>query len=284
MRLGPIHWCCCGAARSAVLGLIGFLALSMGDDGVAATRLAPKKQHHWQAIGPAPHQIVEARACTDCPAALELKCLGGPGSGLLELSFPGGGVANGREGATKQIRLIIGGHVMQRRATTLSRDGLFVPHVALGADDIVFTRLERADLVELNFYGQRAYVGVGEEGQRAIHDVRAACWPDLERTRPKSQDTAICTWQVPLGCFPHERAAQKAGRAHAVRTVLTRRDVSWCANAVIDDLAAARTFAGQQQTYPRRSCLWVAAPSRPPDEAPPIVAPAEAKTSGPGRL
>jgi hypothetical protein len=262
------------ARTLAVIAAIGFVAGLFSAEGWTATQIAPKKQHHWQPVGPYPEGALEARACTDCPAALELACLGAPGSGLLELAIPIAGVANGRERATKQIGVIIDGHVMQRRATTFRRGGLFVPHIALGADDLLFRRLEAADLIEFSFYGQRAYVGVGKRGQRAIHALRAACWPDLDRSRLPAQDTAICTWHVPIGCFPNEPAARSAGRTLAVRTLVTRQETAWCANAVIDDLAAARIFAGQQQTYPRRSCVWVAATSPPQDAASPIVAPA----------
>jgi hypothetical protein len=258
----------------AAMATVGLCVCLFAGHALAATRTAPAKQHQWHQVGAPPENRVEARACTDCPAALELRCLGGPGSGLMELALPVAGVANGREQATKQMRLIAGGHVMQRRATTLRRGGLFVPHVALGADDILFSRLERADLLELSFYGQRAYVGLGADGQRAIHDLRAACWPDLKRPEHRTGDAAICTWHVPLGCYQTEAAAQGAGQVEAVRVLLARRDTVWCASAVIEDLGAARIFAGKRQTYPRRACVWVAARSQSPGDASPNLAPA----------
>ncbi len=136
--------------------------------------------------------------------------------------LPVAGVANGQERATKQIRLIVRRSRHAAPGETLRRGGLFVPHVTLGADDILFSRLETADLLELGFYGQRAYVGLGADGQRAIHDLRVQCWPDLERPDHPPAAAAICTWQVPLGCYQSEAAAQAAGRADAVRTLVVR--------------------------------------------------------------
>ncbi len=258
----------------AAIAATALSAVLLAGHGLAATRTAPEKQHQWHRIGAPPDSRVEARACTDCDAALELRCLGGPASGLLELVLPVAGVANGQERATKQIRLIVNGHVMQRRAVTLRRGGLFVPHITLGADDILFSRLETADLLELGFYGQRAYVGVGADGQRAIHDLRVQCWPDLARPDHPPAAASICTWQVPLGCYPSEAAAQAAGRADAVRTLVMQRDAGWCASAVIDDLAAARNFANTHQTYPRRACVWVGQRPQAGSDAAPNLAPA----------
>lgn len=228
----------------------------------AATRTAPPKTHDWQVLHEGHQAAADARACPDCPAALQLKCLGAPGSGLLELSLPVAGVSNGREGATKQIRFIVQERVLQRRARTFRRGGLYVPHVLLGGDDDLFDRLEAADLLELGFYGQRAYVGLGPKAQAAIHAVRARCWPDLDRPARRSGRRSVCTWHVPLGCFESEAGAQAAGQAEAVRISLTHGAAGWCANAVIDDLAAARIFAGLKQTYPRRACVWLPSDAR----------------------
>ena len=250
-----------GVARRGAAVLLALVAALVSAN--AATRTAPPKKHDWQVLGEGHEAVADARACPDCPAALQLNCLGAPGSGLLELSLPVAGVSNGREGATKQIRFIVADRVLQRRAHTFRRDSLYVPHVLLGGDDDLFDRLEGADLLELSFYGQRAYVGLGAQARAAIHAVRARCWPDLDGAARQAGRRAVCTWHVPLGCFESEAAAQSAGRADTVRTSLTHDSDGWCANAVIDDLAAARIFADLKQTHPRRACVWLPADARP---------------------
>jgi hypothetical protein len=264
MGMARFHWAWADLKGSALWGAALLLALAAAIVSAnAATRTAPPKKHDWQVLGEGNDAVADARACPDCPAALQLKCLGAPGSGLLELSLPVAGVSNGREGATKQIRLIVADSVLQRRAHTFRRDGLYVPHVLLGGDDDLFDRLEAADLLELSFYGQRAYVGLGAQARAAIHAVRARCWPDLDGTARQAGRRAVCTWHVPLGCFESEAQAQSAGRADTVRTSLTHDSAGWCANAVIDDLAAARIFADLKQTHPRRACVWLPADARP---------------------
>jgi hypothetical protein len=262
--MARFHWAWSDLKVSALWGVALLLALAAAIVSAnAATRTAPPKKHDWQVLGEGHDPVADARACPDCPAALQLKCLGAPGSGLLELSLPVAGVSNGREGATKQIRLIVADNVLQRRANTFRRDGLYVPHVLLGGDDDLLDRLEAADLLELSFYGQRAYVGLGPAARAAIHVVRARCWPDLDGAARQAGRRAVCTWHVPLGCFESEAAAQSAGRADTVRTSLTHDSAGWCANAVIDDLAAARIFADLKQTHPRRACVWLPADARP---------------------
>lgn len=265
--MARFHWARAEVKWSALCSAAVVLALAAAIVSAlvsahAATRAAPPKKHDWQVLGEGHEAVADARVCPDCPAALQLKCLGAPGSGLLELSLPVAGVSNGREGATKQIRFIIADRVLQRRAHTFRRDGLYVPHVMLGGDDNLFDHLEAAALLELSFYGQRAYVGLGPAAQAAIHAVRARCWPDLDGLPRQAGGRAVCTWHVPLGCFESEAEAQSAGRADAVRTSLSHGSAGWCANAVIDDLAAARIFAGLKAAHPRRACVWLPADAR----------------------
>ena len=221
----------------------------------ATTLTTPPKQHAWQAVRAGGTITARAFACPTCPAALELACTGDKGSGLLELALPVAGVANGRDGASKQMRFIIGDTVLQRRAETRREDGHFVPHVALAADDALLDRMAAGSLLETSFYGQRAYVGLGPAAHDAIAIARAACaGPGVLALGPTGIPQ-LCTWHVALGCHPTEIAASKAGRAYAGATVLSHGEAGWCLAAVINDLAAARALFGRHGTGLTRSCV-----------------------------
>ena len=91
-----------------------------------------------------------ATRCADCPAALELRCLG-RARGVMQLTIAAAAVANGRAGASKQIRLSLGRHSERRRALTHRRRGGFTPIIPLAVDDRLLDRLATETVLEISF-------------------------------------------------------------------------------------------------------------------------------------
>ena len=213
----------------------------------AATRVKPKSDHRWQLVVLDGLPAAVATRCADCPADLELRCLA-RGRGLMQLTIAGAAVANGRAGASKQIRLSLGDHGERRRALTHRHPRGFTPVMQLAVDDALLDRLAAATVLKINFYGQRSYTGL-RGADRPVAQVRAACFGDVTPV-PKRH----CTWAVIVNCFAKREAAVTTARALRGAFVKARAE-GFCVIDTSTDLASAQARAAQHGGYVERSCL-----------------------------
>lgn len=215
--------------------------------GAAATRTQPYKDHRWQGVTIAGLPAAIATRCADCPAEIVLRCLA-RGRGLMQLELLGAAVANGRVGATKQIRLTIGADSERRRALTIRQPRGFTPVIKLAADDLLLGRFERGGVLRINFYGQRSVIGLrGAAGP--VAQVRNACLPMDSPVQLRH-----CTWSVVMGCHAERRAVAAVARTIPDAFVRETSD-GYCATLASDDLAGAQARASRYGGYVARSCL-----------------------------
>lgn len=227
-----------------VIGVVGLLLTSTAQP---ATRLKPEKDHRWQLVMLDGLPSAIATRCPDCPADLELRCLA-RGRGLMQLTIAGAAVANGRAGASKQIRLSLGDRSLRRRALTHRRPRGFTPTIQLAVDDVLLDRLARETVLKVNFYGQRSYIGL-RGAARPVGQVRAACLAAVTAV-PKRH----CTWSVVIECLA-KRAAAAASAAVLAGAFVKARSEGFCVIITSDDLASAQARAAQNGGYVERSCL-----------------------------
>lgn len=213
----------------------------------AATRTKPQTDHRWQLVTIDGLPVAIATRCADCLADLELRCLV-RGRGLMQLTIAGAAVANGRAGASKQIRLSLGAHSERRRALTQRRPRQFTPIIQLAVDDALLDRLASETTLKINFYGQRSYVGLrGAAGP--VQQVRAAC---LAAVTPIPR--RHCTWAVIVECLAKRDAAVAAARA-VPRGFVKARAEGFCVITANTDLATAQARVVEYGGYVERSCL-----------------------------
>lgn len=252
-RRAQSAWCVgIGLCLAAVVGNV-----VTGMQVAAATRHRPVKDHRWQVATSADGPAAVALPCATCAPDLVLRCLE-PGRGILRLSLPGAVVANGRDGAAKQLRLAVDGTRERRRAITRQgghwrargggRRG-FTPTIDLASDDRLLSRLADGRLLQVDFYGQRSFVG-----------LRGAAGPletILKRCRPPDQAAVgrHCTWVVVFGCSTvRTNAARLAGEVP--HGFVRAGDGGYCAVVAHQDLASARNIAAHVAGYVERSCLY----------------------------
>ncbi len=230
-------------------------------------------------------QAALALQCPTCPVLLALACPVA-GRGLLRLSLPGAAVANGRNGATKQVRIIIDDTIVWRRATTRHRtvaidiparsrdldhgappdsgaDDIFKrvmrfePQIDLASDDRILDRalgasLERGGRMVINFYGQKTLISL-DGAASVISTVRRMCQPKAARSAAHPQGRH-CVWSLKLGCHPTRRAALEAGKNHSGAIVREMAE-GYCLALTFDDLNRAKAQASRLNGVIERSCL-----------------------------
>ncbi|MGI9480605.1 MAG: hypothetical protein ACR2PI_28225 [Hyphomicrobiaceae bacterium] len=209
--------------------------------------MKPRSDHRWQLVVLEGLPVAIATRCADCPADLELRCLG-RARGLMQLTIAAAAVANGRAGASKQIRLSLGGHSERRRALTHRRPRGYTPVMHLAVDDALLDRLSSETVLKISFYGQRSHVGL-RGATRPVARVRAACLAGVKPI-PKRH----CTWSVVVACMGQREAAMTSATALKGALVKARPD-GFCVIVTSTDLAAARARAAYHGGYVERSCL-----------------------------
>ncbi|MFY0613610.1 MAG: hypothetical protein JXQ99_18915 [Hyphomicrobiaceae bacterium] len=226
--------------------LFGAIGLLFGA-AQAATRTTPQKDHRWQLVTLNGLPTAIAARCADCLPDIELRCLT-RGRGLMELSIPGAAVANGRAGASKQIRLSLGAHSARRRALTRRHSRGFVPVLQLAVDDALLDLVQGESVLKINFYGQRSFVGL-RGAARPVEQVRAACLPTAA---PMSK--RHCTWAVVVECFARRERAVVAAKALPGAFAKARAG-RFCVIVTSAHLASAQARAAAFGGYVERSCL-----------------------------
>lgn len=231
--------------------LVGF-ALA---PAISATRTQPATNHTWQLTTIEGAKTAVAFTCPDCPPALTLRC---PHRhrGLLELSIPAASVANGRHRASKQIRLTVGSKTLRRRATTIKTAAGYTPVIDLATDDPLVNELTSGGLLKLNFYGQRAVVGLKRAGI-PIGQVISSCRPLSPHTIDSSPAIAPnrhCIWLIVTACAGHPdtlRQSVPRVKGATVRRISDRHCLTWAET----DLSAAKAKAARLGGHLQRSCL-----------------------------
>jgi len=214
---------------------------------MAATRTHPAKKHRWQSIAIAGQPAVVALPCPNCDPDVVLRCLG-PGRGLMRLELPGARVANGRASATKQIRIVVDGDLLRRRATTQKTPLGYTPVLDLAFDDALLDRLSKAKLVRLNFYGQRSFVGL-EGAAGPIRRLRHLCQP-----APPHSVRRHCIWSVVITCSPVRSLPDEVVKSNK-KAFVRKSSNGYCAVIATSDLAHARALVKSVGGRLERSCL-----------------------------
>lgn len=236
----PLDWT--AAAIAVALSLLPAVSPAIADN--------PGKhqpRHRWQSVLIAGLPAAIAVPCRDCAPDLILRCAA-RGQGLMQLEMPVATVANGRDGASKQVRLIVANNIEHRRSITRKTRRGFQPAIEFATDDRLLLRLSGNGVLNLRFYGQTRLVALaGASGP--IATARRACAPAGQPATPHH-----CTWTVILACSANRRSAAATAAATPEAFVRKSEDV-YCATIATDDLGHAKALVARFTARLQRSCL-----------------------------
>lgn len=236
-----------GNVRGAMALSLFFLVVLISSLVRAGTPLRPTTDHHWYSVMAGGLPSAHAVRCSDCRADLLLRCVG-RGRGLMELTLAGAAVSNGRVGAAKQILLSFGSELMRRRALTQRQSHGFTPIIEMGVDDPVLDHLVTSDVVKINFYGQRSFIGL-RGAAVPVGKVRAICRPADQKVSGRH-----CIWAAVIACNS-DRFGAEAVRKSVPHSFIRSTADGYCVTLASEALATAKAHVGRYGGYVERSCV-----------------------------